>query len=59
MKNKEKYDLNTIDYYVQDENTINIYLIGFQNEIIDTFEKYFDEPHFRAFMRWLEESAKQ
>ena len=22
MKNKEKYDLNTIDYYVQDDDTL-------------------------------------
>lgn len=57
MKNKDKYDLNTIDYYEQDENTINVYRIGFQNEIVDTIEKYFDEPHFRAFMRWLEQSS--
>lgn len=57
MKNKDKYDLNTIDYYEQDENTINIYRIGFQNEIVDTVERYFDEPNFRAFMRWLEQPA--
>ena len=55
MKNKDIYDLNTIDYYQQDEETINIYRIGYQNETIATIEKYFDEPHFRAFMRWLEE----
>lgn len=55
MKNKDKYDLNTIDYYEYDENTIIIYRIGFQNEVIASFEKLFDEPHFRAFMRWLED----
>lgn len=57
MKNKDIYDLNTIDYYMQDDETINVYHIGYQNKIITTIEKYFDEPHFRAFMRWLEEEA--
>lgn len=55
MKNKDRYNLNTIDYYVQDENTIIIYKLGVRNEIVDTFETFFDEPHFRAFMRWLED----
>lgn len=58
MKNKERYDLNTIDYYIQDEDLIIIYHIGYQNDIIATIEKYFDEPYFRAFMRWLEDEVK-
>lgn len=31
MKNKDRYDLTTIDYYIQAEATINIYNIGYQN----------------------------
>ena len=55
MKNKDRYNLNTIDYYNQDEETISIYRIGYRNDIIATIDRFFDEPHFRAFMRWLEE----
>ena len=54
MKNKDYYNLNTIDYYQLDEETITIYHIGYQNNTIAIIEKYFDEPPFRAFMRWLE-----
>ena len=57
MKYKNIYDLNTIDYYQQDEETITIYRIGYQNDTIAIIEKYFDEPPFRAFMRWLEDDA--
>ena len=55
MKNKDRYDLNTIDFYEQDEDTINIYHLGYMNETIATITKCFDEPPFRAFIRWLEE----
>ena len=54
MKNKERYDLNTIDYE-EEGDLIQIYRISrYRSETVASFEKYFDEPPFRAFMRWLE-----
>lgn len=48
MKNKDYYNLNTIDYYQLDEETITIYHIGYQNNTIAIIEKYFDEPPLQS-----------
>jgi hypothetical protein len=56
MKNKEKYDLRDLDYIVS-EDYIEIIHLGFTNERAAIIHRVFDEPPFRAFLRWLEEEA--
>ena len=52
MKNKELYDLTSLDYYEED-GAIVIYRIR-TLEKADTVPVYFDETPFRAYVRWLE-----
>lgn len=57
MKNKDRFDLTGIDFYEEDDS-IFIYRIGRQLDVIAVVTRYFDEPAFRAFLRWLETDSR-